>query len=123
MKTARMIIGIISMVLFVLIVFQSCAAGVGNALSENGEVSGSAGFILSVFMLIAGIIGVVARKSKGGSITAGIFYLVGGLLAIVSAGSYSDLKVWSVIAFAFGIFFIISAILPKKPKTENKVVK
>lgn len=44
MKTARLVIGIISMVLFVLITFQSCAAGVANTLSDNGEVSGSAGF-------------------------------------------------------------------------------
>ena len=29
MKTAKLVIGIISMVLFVLVAFQSCAAGLG----------------------------------------------------------------------------------------------
>ena len=36
MKTAKLVIGIISMVLFVLVAFQSCAAGLGNALADNG---------------------------------------------------------------------------------------
>ena len=41
-------IGIISIVLFFVVGFQSCAAGLGNALSNNGEVSGSAGIILGI---------------------------------------------------------------------------
>lgn len=63
MKTARLVIGIISMVLFVIISLQSCAAGIGNALADNGEISGSAGFFLALCMMIAGIIGVSARRS------------------------------------------------------------
>ena len=45
MKTAKLVIGIISMVLFVLVAFQSCAAGLGNALADNGEVSGTSGML------------------------------------------------------------------------------
>lgn len=66
MKTAKLVIGIISMVLFVLVAFQSCAAGLGNALADNGEVSGTSGMLLAFCMLIAGIVGVATRKSKGG---------------------------------------------------------
>ena len=47
MKTAKLVIGIISMVLFVLVAFQSCAAGLGNALADNGEVSGTSGMLLA----------------------------------------------------------------------------
>lgn len=65
MKTARTVIGIISMVLFVIITFQSCAVGIGNALDDNGGTSGSSGMFLSICMLVAGIIGVAARRSKG----------------------------------------------------------
>ena len=54
MKTAKLVIGIISMVLFVLVAFQSCAAGLGNALADNGEVSGTSGMLLAFCMLIAG---------------------------------------------------------------------
>lgn len=86
MKTAKLVIGIISMVLFVLVAFQSCAAGLGNALADNGEVSGTSGMLLAFCMLIAGIVGVATRKSKGGGIVAGVFYLLGGLLGIVNYG-------------------------------------
>ena len=72
MKTAKLVIGIISMVLFVLVAFQSCAAGLGNALADNGEVSGTSGMLLAFCMLIAGIVGVATRKSKGGGIVAGV---------------------------------------------------
>ena len=85
MKTAKLVIGIISMVLFVLVAFQSCAAGLGNALADNGEVSGTSGMLLAFCMLIAGIVGVATRKSKGGGIVAGVFYLLGGLLGIAVA--------------------------------------
>ena len=61
MKTAKLVIGIISMVLFVLVAFQSCAAGLGNALADNGEVSGTSGMLLAFCMLIAGIVGVATR--------------------------------------------------------------
>ena len=67
MKTAKLVIGIISMVLFVLVAFQSCAAGLGNALADNGEVSGTSGMLLAFCMLIAGIVVVASRKSKGGN--------------------------------------------------------
>ncbi|MDD7316939.1 MAG: hypothetical protein PUG55_05895, partial [Bacillales bacterium] len=65
MKIMRMVCGIICCCLFLVIVFQSCAAGIGNALADSGEVSGSAGFITAVLMLVAGIISIAGRKSKG----------------------------------------------------------
>ena len=52
----KKVIGIISIVLFFIVGFQSCAAGLGNAIQNNNEASGSAGIILAFFMLIAGII-------------------------------------------------------------------
>ncbi|SJZ47815.1 hypothetical protein [Garciella nitratireducens] len=115
MKTSRLVIGIISIVLFLLIAFQSCAAGTANALEGNGEVSGSAGFLLAICMLIAGIVGIVTRnKGKGGAITAGCFYLVGGLLAIANVGSFADLKIWSIVSFIFAAVFIIGALRQKE---------
>lgn len=66
MKTAKLVIGIISIVLFALISLQSCAAGLGNAIADNGENSGTSGVICALFMLIAGIIGIATRNGKGG---------------------------------------------------------
>ena len=102
MKTAKLIIGIISMVLFFLIAMQSCVAGMGNILQENGEV----------------IISVAARKSKAAGFVAGGFYAFGGLLGLTNAGSYSDLVIWSVVAFSFAVVMILGSALAKPQKNE-----
>ena len=120
MKITKLIIGIISMVLFLVVVFQSCVAGLGNALEENGESSGGAGVFLAVCMLIAGIVGVATRSSKAGGIVAGCFYAVGGIVGIANYGSYADLAIWAVVCFIFAAVFILGSILrKKKPKTEE----
>lgn len=36
MKTWKLVSGILSMILFVIVTFQSCAAGVANSLEANG---------------------------------------------------------------------------------------
>lgn len=116
MKTTKLVLGIISIVLSVFVLFQSCAAGVANSLSENGETSGSAGLLLAICFLVAGIVGIATRNGKsGGAYTAGGFYIVGALLGFANAGTlYKDLIIWSVIGLAFGIVFIVGTILGKK---------
>ncbi|MBQ4521986.1 MAG: hypothetical protein IJA10_03430 [Lachnospiraceae bacterium] len=120
MKTTKLVIGIISIVLFFLISMQSCAVGVGNSLAENGEVSGTAGVMLAFCMLIAGIVGIATRKGIGGGFVAGGFYLFGGLMGIANYGSYSDLKIWSVLSFIFAAIFIIGTIRTKKNNPDDK---
>ena len=122
MKTTKLVLGIISIVLFFFVSFQSCAAGLGNALTNSGEASGTAGILLAFCMLIAGIVGICTRKSKGGGITAGIFYLVGGLLGITNYGSFSDLAIWSVLCFIFGIVFILGSLRVKNPKKSDPTI-
>lgn len=122
MKTTKLVVGIVSIVLFVLIALQSCVAGLGNSVSGNGEVSGSAGFILALCMLVAGIVGICTRNgSKAGGIVAGVFYLFGGLVGIANYGTYSDLQIWSILCFIFGAVFIIGSLMSKKTtkKQEN----
>ncbi len=118
MATFRLVIGIITIVLSVLITFQSCAAGVSNALEENGEVGGTAGLFLAICFLVAGIVGIVTRKSAGcgGAFTSAGFYIAAGLVGFAGAGSYGDLTIWSVLSLVFGVIFIIAGILVKKNK-------
>lgn len=52
MKTWKLVSGIISIVLSVFVVFQSMIAGLANALEESGQVSGSAGLVVSICMLV-----------------------------------------------------------------------
>lgn len=70
MKVWKLVSGILSIILFVFVSFQSCAAGVSNALEANGEASGSAGIIVAILMLAGGIVSIATRKSlgKGGKI-------------------------------------------------------
>ena len=88
-------------------------------LTSGGEVSGTSGMLLAFCMLIAGIVGVATRKSKGGGIVAGVFYLLGGLLGIVNYGSFSDLAIWSVLCFIFGAVFILGSLKMKKADKSN----
>lgn len=114
--TAKLILGIISMVLFVLVAFQSCAAGLGNALSNNGEASGSFGFLVALNLLITGIIAVAARKSvkKLPWIIAAVLLWLNYFYAKIFGGSYGDLVVWGFLSFALGVFYLFSAVRTKK---------
>ena len=121
MKTIKLTIGIISIVLFIIISFQSCIAGLGNALLNTGEVSGEAGLFLAFCMLIAGIVGICTRHGGIGCYIAGLFYFLGGLVGLVLRGSYSDLKIWSIISFIFAAVFIFGTLYAKEdlpPKTN-----
>jgi len=120
MKTLRMIVGIICCALFFAIMFQSCAAGLGNSLSESGETSGTSGFFVAILMLISGIIGIAGRKSNGATITAAVFFLIAGLLGTTGAGSYSDLKVWGFLCYIFCALFIISVLFSRKQPKKIK---
>jgi len=120
MKTARTTIGIISIVLFVMVAFQSCAAGMGNALENNGSHSGSMGMGLAFFLLIAGIVGIVGRSSKVPAIVASMFYFLAAICGATNVGIFKDLKIWSAVCLIFGLFFLISGILQKKtPKSSD----
>ena len=120
----RMIVGIISMVLFVLVAFQSCAAGLGNSLSGNGEVSGSFGILTAILMLVAGIVGVATRNSNkaGGPITCCVFYWICFFFSRIGAGSYADLRIWGVLAFFFGCVYLFSAMKTKKSNIIAAVI-
>lgn len=119
-QNMKKVIGIISLVLFIFIAFQSCAAGLGNALSNNKEVSGSAGMMLAVCMLIAGIVALVSKLSKGVTITAMVFYAVGGIIGISNVGHYKDLMVWSVLSLIFAVLLLIHLLTSKMYKKNSE---
>lgn len=120
MKTTKLILGILSGVLFIVIALQACAVTVGDALVDNGGIGGAGGVMLAFCMLIGGVVGAAARNSRAGSIVAAVFYIIGALLGFISGG-YADITIWSVICAAFGVFFIISAVIMKKQKKESAV--
>lgn len=83
--------------LFVIVTFQSCAAGVANSLEANGETSGSAGVFVAILMLAGGIVSVATRNSekKGGNIALIVLFGLAALVGFTGFGSFSDLAIWS----------------------------
>lgn len=114
MRTTKIIVSIASILLFVLVMFQSCTAGMYNALEKNGETSGTAGMVVAFLMLISGIAGLCTKDSKGGTLTVSIFYFLAGLIGISSAGAYKDLILWGSLCLIFGVIYFISARKMKK---------
>lgn len=115
-SAGRLTIGIISMVLFIFITFQSCAAGLVNAVEANGSTSGSAGLLTGIMFLIAGIVGVCTKNTKGmvGPIITAVLYFIGAIATIGTGGTYGDLPIWGGLSAVFGIFFVVCAIKSRK---------
>lgn len=116
MKTWKLVSGILSMVLFGFVAFQSCAAGVANTLEENGEVSGSAGIMVAILMLAGGIVSVATRKSEknGGNIALIILFGLAALMGFSNYGSFSDLAIWSGWCLINAVLALIAIIIRKK---------
>ena len=54
----------LSIILSVFVFFQSVLVGTANTMSANGEVGGSAGVFVSIFMLAGGIVSIAVRNSQ-----------------------------------------------------------
>ena len=65
MKTWKLVSGILCIVLFVIVMFQSCAVGFMNTVEGSEEFSGTAGMIVAFMMLSGGIVSVSTRQSNG----------------------------------------------------------
>lgn len=115
MRTWKLVSGILSIVLFVFVSFQSCAAGVSNALQENGEVGGSAGVIVAIMLLAGGIVSIATRNgSKGGNIALIVLFGIGTIFGFLLAGSYGDLYIWATWCLICVVLAIVSLVKNKK---------
>ena len=119
MKTSKLIIGIISIVLPFLILFQSCAATAADALTDGDGTAGFAGILVSLMMLIAGIVSVATRKSSGGSTFCLICYALAGVIGITMSGIFADLKVWGGLCILFALIFLFGTIRHKKEASSQ----
>lgn len=117
MKTWKLVSGILSIVLFAFVSFQSCAVGIGNTMTDNGEVGGSAGIIVAILLLTGGIISIATKNStgKGGNIALIVIFAIGAFLGFALAGGYSDLKIWA----GWCLINVIMAVLSIAKKHKN----
>ncbi|WP_302669285.1 hypothetical protein [Eubacterium sp. AF15-50] len=125
MKTWKLVSGILSIVMFALVALQSCAVGIGNALEDNDEVSGSAGLIVAVLLLAGGITSVSVRNAKtnGGNIALIVLFGIAVLFGFVFADSYTDLKVWASWCLICLILAVVSLFKNKKNKQKIEDIK
>jgi len=116
MKTWKLVSGILSIVLFIVVAFQSCAAGMVNAIEENGQSSGSGGIIVAIMMLTGGIVSISTRKSegKGGNIALVILFGIGALMGFALAGNFTDLNIWAAWCLINAVMAVISIIKGNK---------
>lgn len=122
MKTAKLTLGIISIVLSFVILFQSCATGIGTAMAnDTKDFSSGTGVFVAILLIAAGIVGIAARNSKGGAIAATIVYALSGIIGVSSTGAFKDLLVWGIISFIFAAVFLLSVFVGQTyaPKAEK----
>ncbi|HCJ41064.1 hypothetical protein [uncultured Ruminococcus sp.] len=121
MKVAKLVLGILTILFSVIVTFQSCAAGVSNALEKNDSASGSAGLFVSMLMLTGAIVMIATRNSsgKGASIAAVIIFGLAALLAYPNSSTYGDLVVWGTLCVILAVVNLIAAIKTKKSPSGN----
>ena len=116
MKTWKLVSGIISIVLFAFVAFQSCAAGVYNAMEASGETSGSSGLIVAILMLTGGIVSIATRNSdsNGGNIALIVIFGIAALVGFTGFGSFSDLAIWAGWCMICAILAVVSMVSNKR---------
>lgn len=116
LSVCRLVIGILSIVFSLFIIFQSMAAGIVNTLENTGDVGGSAGVLVALLFITSGIVGIATRNSrkKAGPIICFVLYVFSGLLGFSNSAVYSDLMIWGTLAVIFGIIFLIAGLKTKK---------
>ena len=97
MKTWKLVSGILSIILFVWMMFQSFAVGFVNIILNTGEFSSSAGIIVAILILAGGIVSISTRSGgEDGDITLIVLFGVAAFVGAVMAGTiYLDLYVWA----------------------------
>lgn len=123
MKTTKLVLGILTIVISCFVLFQSCAAGAANALKDNGESSGTGGAFVALLMLSGGITMIASRKntSKGGSIAGVIIFAIAAIIGFTTAGSiFKDLIVWAVVCAILAAINLLAIFRCKKNNDEQE---
>ena len=109
MRVWKLVSGILSIILFAVVMFQSCAAGVVNALEDNGGISGSVGVIVGILMLAGGIVSIATRNKTGKGHDIALIVLA-AVFGFAGYGNYSDLVIWSVWCLINAVLAVVSMI-------------
>ncbi len=97
----RLAVTILSLLLMVVIGFQSCAASLGGSIGADKATSsaGAFGFLVALLFLVGGAF------SMGFPLVSLISFILAGVIAL-SAGfssDFKDLRVWGFVAFGLAV--------------------
>lgn len=115
MKDIRLIIGIVTIMLFVFVAFQSCGA-YATVKSSNGIGIGNIGIIISFVALIAALICINTRDAYSGAFISAVFYALAGFLGLFN---FTNHKIDFVYGFMFIMFSIFSVLIGIKQKNAS----
>ena len=136
MKIAKIIIGVVCILLSFVIAYQSALAGVagimtsisstlesafgGSNVPQEMDMSFFGGFFVAVSYYASGITSIAACGKRGGSVACFILMFVACLVGIGSLafgpGVFTGLIIWSLGAFAMSVFYIVDATKDLKKK-------
>ena len=124
MKTWKLVSGILSILLFAIVAFQSCAAGVVNAMENNGGSSGTIGMLVAILMLAGGIVSIATRKAKGkgGNIALIILFGLAAFSGFAGHGNYGDLVIWSAWCLINAVLALIAMMKGNKKIEEDDML-
>lgn len=108
----KLVIGIFSIILFVLVMLQACAVtSVGVFVSEETAASGLIGVMVAFLMLAAGIVGITTRTKPKGGLVASAMWFIAAFMGFAASSVYGDMSVWGFLALVFGIVYFVSTFL------------
>lgn len=110
MRIWKLVSGIMCCVFTALVMLQSCAASVGEALSEAETADGAAGLLVAILMLAAGIISIATRDSGsiGGDVAMTVLLAIAASVGLANSSYYGDLAVWALWCAACGLVAVAS---------------
>ena len=84
-------------------------------------VGSSAGFLVAILLIAAGITAIVVRKSikKGAHIALIIMYGLAAIIGFTMAGSYEDLKIWAGWCLICAILAVVAIFKSKNVVDED----
>lgn len=108
MRTWKIVSGILSIAISLFVVFQSFFAGAYNILTGNGQSSGTAGVVVAIMLLTGGIVSIATHNGGlGGNIAVSILCGIGGVVGLLAAGDYADLRIWAIWALLCAVIAMI----------------
>lgn len=117
----KLVSGILSLVLFIWVTFQSCALSVADSLQNNESSDAPGGIIVALMLLAGGITSIAARKSvRGGNIALIVLFGFGALFGIGAHGVFEDLIVWGGWCAICAILALVSLLISCIPQFKDK---